>query len=216
MQPFYEKRDADVLYQKLKEYIKPGIGVPPKRTLACDWGTSQSFQAGDRDLSAVVHITRAKVEEIVQIERNTESREGFKRMMERLWARYGGPAGPPGGAHGTTGDGGALIPANKDNVAQLPDPPACSAASLAARSSPEHKVPSASAPMQSDDSRRGDPLRSLLEACTLLQYYENLKNEGFELLEDLMGLTEEDLRECGINKRAHVRRILKRVKAMNI
>ena len=62
---------------------------------------------------------------------------------------------------------------------------------------------------------REDPLRALLAECKLMQYYENLKEEGFELLEDLTGLTEEDLRECGINKRAYRRRILTRVRAMN-
>lgn len=50
-----------------------------------------------------------------------------------------------------------------------------------------------------------------LKDCQLLEYYQSFSEFGFEQLDDLLGITDQDLIEIGVGVRAHRLRILARV-----
>lgn len=50
-----------------------------------------------------------------------------------------------------------------------------------------------------------------LKDCQLLEYYNSFSESGFEQLDDLLGITDQDLVEIGVGVRAHRLRILAKV-----
>ena len=59
-------------------------------------------------------------------------------------------------------------------------------------------------------------VRAWLEANRLSEYYDNFINEGWETLEDVAGMEQNDLKDCGMIKGGHRKRALKAIGILQV
>ena len=54
-------------------------------------------------------------------------------------------------------------------------------------------------------------IKQWLNEIGLNEYYETLKDQGYETVDDILTITENDLKELGIKKQMHVKKIMKKI-----
>ena len=82
--------------------------------------------------------------------------------------------------------------------------------------SPRHSALAAAATAAGGVEAGASSVRAWLEANRLSEYYDNFINEGWETLEDVAGMEQNDLKDCGMIKGGHRKRALKAIGILQV